>query len=1242
MTARPEEAELPTRRGCCGDATVENAGNAAYSAEQDPMRAAIATWLRVDEALAVSQLRLNRTADDTAHRAATDRLARLLVHELRHRRRTANGIHALMHEFSLSSQEGVALMCVAEALLRIPDSRTAQDLIIDKISQGDWEAHLGNAPSLFVNAATWGLMLTGSVVSGTSKQGMTAALKAVIARGGKPVVLRGMSLAMRLLGGQFVAGRTIGEALQRTSDAAAKGYRHSFDMLGEAALTSEDAQRYLLAYEEAIHAVGARAQGLPTAERPGVSIKLSALHPRYEYAQHSRVMRELVPHVLQLAQLAAVYDIPLHIDAEEADRLELSLDVLEALMAAPVLRQFHGIGFVVQAYQKRAPAVIDYLAGRARRSGRRLQVRLVKGAYWDAEIKRAQESGLSGYPVWTRKAHTDACYLACAEKLLAAADVIFPQFATHNAHSVAWIWHRARAAGVTHYEFQCLYGMGEPLFDQLVGSDRREGVPQVCCRVYAPVGEHASLLAYLVRRLLENGANSSFIHRILDEDLPVDALVADPFEETARNGGMPHPAIPLPPDLFGLQRRNSQGLDLNDRETSQVLVRDMRNAADTLPVASPLLAVPAQPEPPFCITDPASRQQCIGTACFASAQDVDAALDVAAHYAPVWSKIDGLHRKAILERAAQGIEDSRSVLIALLCNEAGRTIPNGVAEVREAVDFLRYYASQIPFLNGVPLGPVACISPWNFPLAIFVGQIAGALAAGNVVLAKPAEQTPLVALAATDLLHEAGVPREALQLLLGLGETVGARLIEDERVRAVLFTGSNTVAASIHRVLSRRMEEHLADIPLVAETGGQNAMIVDSSALPEQVVQDAMLSAFDSAGQRCSALRILCLQEENADVVIHMLRAAIAERSIGHPTQLSTDIGPLIDASAYERVRQHVERMAARGHEVVQMPVPMACRHGSFYPPTILFINSVSEIGPEVFGPVLHVLRYRRERLPDLVDSLNATGYGLTLGIQSRIDATVDAIVSAARVGNVYVNRNMIGAAVGVQPFGGDGLSGTGPKAGGPLYLHRLQRDSVPRLVLPGDAMANSALPALQGSMSGTNDAALRWQVFLRNRQEAWLVERFAQYCTEALSGKAFDLPGPTGERNTLVFVSRGAVLCAASTVAALLHQLCAVIATQNVPWLTASSSALLPPGCPIDKKVWHQGGTGERAQPRFVLSDAESLPSIHTCCNDTSVRIVPVLVTGNVPIPVWRLSLEKTITVNTAAHGGNVSLMTI
>ncbi|WP_181708092.1 trifunctional transcriptional regulator/proline dehydrogenase/L-glutamate gamma-semialdehyde dehydrogenase [Chthonobacter rhizosphaerae] len=1172
-------------------------------------------------------------------------LARDLVTALRDKKRNGgSAVEGLIQEYSLSSQEGVALMCLAEALLRIPDRPTRDALIRDKIANGDWHAHVGHSPSLFVNAATWGLVVTGKLTATSSEQGLSSALTRLIGRSGEPVIRKGVDIAMRMMGEQFVTGQTIGEALANSRRMEAKGFRYSYDMLGEAATTAEDAARYYRDYEQAIHAIGKAAGRRGIYEGPGISVKLSALHPRYSRAQSERVMGELLPRLKSLAVLARSYDIGLNIDAEEADRLEISLDLLEALCFDPDLKGWNGIGFVVQAYQKRCPFVIDFVVDLARRSGHRLMIRLVKGAYWDSEIKRAQVEGLEGFPVFTRKVHTDVSYLASARKLLAAPDAVFPQFATHNAQTLATIMAMAGEnfyAG--QYEFQCLHGMGEPLYEEVVGKDKLNRP----CRIYAPVGTHETLLAYLVRRLLENGANTSFVNRIADETVPIDDLIKDPVAEAKaiQPVGARHPKIAHPREIFGDVRPNSLGLDLSNEQRLASLSAALLTSADMAWTAAPMIGDRIVDGDAQAVRNPADNRDVVGRVVLATPADVDAAFAEALAAAPIWAATPPAERADALARAADLMEARMPTLIGIVVREAGKSIPNAVAEVREAVDFLRYYGAEVRagFAADThrPLGPVVCISPWNFPLAIFTGQVAAALAAGNPVLAKPAEETPLIAAEAIRILREAGVPGGAVQLLTGAGD-VGAALVADRRVRGVMFTGSTEVARLIQKTLADRLTPDGHPIPLIAETGGQNALVVDSSALAEQVVGDVIASAYDSAGQRCSALRVLCLQEDVADRVLAMLRGALRELSVGNPDRLSTDVGPVITAEARDGILAHVAAMRQKGFAVEELPLPPATRHGTFVPPTLIEIRSVADLGREVFGPVLHVLRYRRDDLDALIDQINATGYGLTFGLHTRLDETIARVVRRAGAGNVYVNRNVIGAVVGVQPFGGHGLSGTGPKAGGPLYLGRLvARRPAAR---PVDAKADAALVA----------PAEAFRDWLSRSGRPAVADRVAGYIARTAVGAAEDLPGPVGERNVYALKPRGPVFADARTEAGALIQIGAALAAGDPVLIAPDSPAAslledLPR--PVADRIRVAADALDRPDLAAVLfeGDADALQALAARVAAREGAIVPVQ--GASPHALadgtddWDLDLlvsEVSISTNTAAAGGNASLMTI
>ena len=1230
------------------------------------LRSAITAATRIGEPEALQPL-LDEARLTPDVRARVQALATRLATRLRERRSSpdrAGLVQGLLQEFSLSSQEGVALMCLAEALLRIPDAATRDALIRDKLGDGDWHAHVGRSRSLFVNAAAWGLLFTGKLVSTHSERRLGAALGGLIRRGGEPLIRHGVDLAMRMMGEQFVTGETIEQALLNARTRESQGFRYSYDMLGEAALTQHDASRYAAAYERAIHAIGAASAGRGIHEGPGISIKLSALHPRYVRSQYGRVTNELYPVLERLAALARGYDIGLNIDAEEAERLELSLDLLERLCFEPSLSGWDGIGFVIQAYQKRCPMVVDFLIDLARRSGHRLMVRLVKGAYWDSEIKRAQIDGLDGYPVYTRKPHTDVCYLACARRLLAAPDAIYPQLATHNAQTLSAIYHLAGPGQFVpgQYEFQCLHGMGEPLYEQVVG-DGASGTLGRPCRIYAPVGTHKTLLAYLVRRLLENGANTSFVHRIADDAVPISTLVQDPvqaveaFATSEGSVGSPHPAIALPRDLYGASRPNSRGLDLANEQVLTALAAGLRASVAVAWTAEPIVAKPVHASAVSggaqAVRNPADGDDVVGQVIDSTPAHVDTALEAAEACGPAWAATVPAARAQVLRRAADVLESDRERLTGLMIREAGKSCSNAIAEIREAVDFLRFYAARCEHdlePGDPPLGPVVCISPWNFPLSIFVGQVAAALAAGNSVLAKPAEQTPLVAAQAVRILLESGVPDGVLQFLPGRGETVGASLVADRRTMGVLFTGSTDVARILNKTLADRLDPRGRPIPLVAETGGQNAMIVDSSALAEQVVTDVVTSAFDSAGQRCSALRVLCLQQDSAEAILDMLRGAMVELRVGNPDELATDVGPVIDAEAVSSLRAHVDSLRAKGRRVYQLRLGESpwLERGCYFPPTVIELERLGELESEVFGPVLHVLRYRRDELPALIEQINATGYGLTLGLHTRIDETIERIVAAAHAGNIYVNRNMVGAVVGVQPFGGEGLSGTGPKAGGPLYLRRLcavRREDEMTRIFDGTEEAGGGQPQAPAQARSARQVFAQWAGAAGRDALAAACVRFAD---ASRVGRQLALPGPTGEQNLYTLVPRRAILCLADDESDMLLQLAAVLAVgSRAVWPRAWQPLFdkLPP--PVQQHVvlapdWK----APSLQVDAVLhhGTVDDLRRVQHAIAERPGPIVGItaLRPGETKLPLERLLVERSLSVNTAAAGGNATLMSL
>ena len=1001
-----------------------------------------------DEQAIVRELAARADTGESARRKILDTAAQL-VRAVRDNTRNDGGIEAFLQQYDLSSDEGVLLMCIAEALLRIPDADTADRLIADKITAARWQDHVGTSDSLFVNASTWGLMLTGKILTldEMATGNPTRLLGKLVSRAGEPVVRTAMRQAMKIMGHQFVMGRNIGEALKRAMKSTDLPYRYSFDMLGESALTAGDAQRYLDNYHEGIKSIakGPQIDAPDVFSAPGISVKLSALHPRYEYSHEERVMAELVPAVLELAKHAKEVGIGLTIDSEEAHRLEMWLNIFERIYRDPALDGWDGFGVALQTYQRRGNDAMRFLIELADDVGRRIPVRLVKGAYWDSEVKWGQEQGLESYPVFTRKSHSDISYLAAARAALDAGEKIYAQFATHNAHTLASILHFAGSR--RDYEFQRLHGMGEELYAEVVDPAKHDRP----CRVYAPVGNHEDLLPYLVRRLLENGSNTSFVNKIADESIDVMDIIADPLELAAKHDYVAHDRIPTPGDIFRPERDNSRGVNLPDRSVSRQLLADLDAASKKPITAKPIIGGKEMDGKESPSVNPANTSEVIGVCHQASEEHVDKAIELSVAAQPAWDRLGGNERANILNRAADLFEKHSDELLRLCVMEGGRSVPDSISELREAVDFMRYYGAQARKHYGEPIvmpGPTGerntysmrgrgvfiAISPWNFPLAIFTGQVTAALAAGNAVLAKPAAPTPLVAYRAVQLLHEAGVPPDLLHFIPGSGRLIGERAVADPRVAGVVFTGSTEVAQTINQTLAHR------DGPigvLIAETGGQNAMFVDSSALPEQVVHDAIYSAFNSAGQRCSALRLLCVQEEIEPRTLNLLKGYMDELVIGDPRHLSTDVGPVIDDPSRVTLEAHVERMAKEQTLVHRCALPAETSIGTYFAPTLVEIDDISALKREEFGPVLHVLKFKSRHLDKMVAAVNSTGFGLTMGIHSRIDSRIAGLAADCGAGNLYVNRNMIGAVVGVQPFGGRGLSGTGPKAGGPNYVQR-------------------------------------------------------------------------------------------------------------------------------------------------------------------------------------------------------------
>ncbi len=1183
------------------------------------LREPLSQHYRIDETTLVQKL-LSDAEIPSDLQTKIQQLARKLVENVRNARQNASGVDALMHEFSLSSQEGVALMCLAEALLRIPDKATADKLIRDKISKGNWRSHIGQSPSMFVNAAAWGLLITGKLVSTHSEQQLSSSLTKLVAKGGEPLIRKGVEVAMRLLGKQFVTGETIEQAIKNGEKRFQQGFRYSYDMLGEAALTEEDAARYYQDYVDSIHAVGQRSSGLGVYAASGVSIKLSAIHPRYSLSQHQRVIDELYPKVKQLFLLAKQYDIGLNIDAEEADRLDISLDLVDRLLADPDLAHFNGIGLVVQAYQKRCTFVIDYLIEQARKHQHKIMVRLVKGAYWDSEIKRAQTDGAEGYPVFTRKVHTDVSYIACAKKLLAAQDVIYPQFATHNAQSLATVYHLAQGK---QFEFQCLHGMGETLYDQVVGKHNLN----VQCRIYAPVGSYKTLLAYLVRRLLENGANSSFVNHIVDDSIPVEALILDPVQKAKETEGTMHPKTPLPRDLFAGKRVNSKGYDLTDALQLQQLQNALTELSQNEYEAYPLLENTTAPTgKPRLVFNPAKHAMLVGKVIDAREEDVEQAFENALRHKDNWANTLVEQRAVILEKMADLMEQHMLQLFDLAVREAGKTLNNAIAEVREAVDFCRYYAQEARKLGNEnpPRGIVVAISPWNFPLAIFIGEVCSALVTGNVVIAKPAEQTSLMAHFAVKLFQQAGLPIGVLQCLCGAGKVIGEKLVSDPRVDGVIFTGSTDTAKRINQNLAK----HNKLIPFIAETGGQNAMIVDSSALAEQVVLDVLNSAFDSAGQRCSALRVLYVQHDVAPHILTMLKGEMAELKVGNPQHLTTDVGPVIDEMAQKRLLQHIETMRTVAKDCYQVPVePEMQQQGIFVPPTLFELENLHHLKHEVFGPVLHVVRFHASEFNQVIAQINSTGFGLTSGIHSRIDESINHWLEQVHAGNLYVNRNTVGAVVGVQAFGGRGLSGTGPKAGGPFYLQRLVH-----------AKHWALTPLHYNTPRDLSDLAAKVRSIFTKSEQAPLLSLIDQVVQCSPLNTTFRMQGITGEENYLTFTPRSLIAIGNGPLAQQMQALIAVAAVGATAVISKYSQLAAYEKRLADYLFVAEVEECEEISQLIVLDPITAKQKAQYA--DRPGAILTYVEQLDLALSLFPLLHEQAISINTTAAGGNASLM--
>ncbi|MDN4502850.1 bifunctional proline dehydrogenase/L-glutamate gamma-semialdehyde dehydrogenase PutA [Alteromonadaceae bacterium BrNp21-10] len=1250
-----------------------------------PIRQKIRDFYRIEENLAVDHILPEAEVNMRARSRAWER-ARTMVLRIRKEQEGHGGIDALLNEYSLSTAEGVVLMCLAEALLRVPDSKTQDDLIRDKLSKGNWTPHLGNSDSMFVNASSWGLLMTGSMVNyaDTRQKENFGLLKKLVGRLGEPVIRKAMNIAMRIMGKQFVMGETIEDAVERAQDKERTGYVYSYDMLGEGARTAADADGYFDAYAKAIEVIGKAAQGKGPRRSPGISVKLSAIHSRYEFTHRDRVMAEIPPKLKQLCMMAKQYDIGLTVDAEESERLDISLDIIEAVFSDPDLADWSGFGLAVQAYQKRALYVIDWLRALTQRVGRKMMVRLVKGAYWDTEIKNAQKDGLEHFPVFTRKSSTDVSYHACANRLLDYRDSIYPQFATHNAYTASVIIELA-GDDKEGFEFQCLHGMGDTLYDQIVTVDN------IQCRVYAPVGDHEDLLAYLVRRLLENGANSSFVNAIVDVSRPVESLLEDPVEKTQRLKRKYNEQITMPCDLYGSERQNSKGLDLTDI-----------NAISPLKVAldrwfrDHQINEESVPEGAHVVRNPADHQQVIGYHLLDDASQMLGKLAQAQAAFESWSQTNVSERSNLLRRTADIIERHMDELIALCIKEAGKITQDGIDEVREAVDFCRYYAARAEELAEddrlLPRGVVLCISPWNFPLAIFLGQVAAALVTGNTVMAKPAEQTSLIALRAIELMESVGMPAGIVQVIISPGALVGETLLVDDRIKAVMFTGSTQTGSLISKTLASRGGEQ---VPLIGETGGQNCMIVDSTALPEQVVDDVISSGFQSAGQRCSALRVLFLQEDIADDVTTMLIGALKELHIGDPARLTTDVGPVIDKKALDALNLHVEEMQDKATLLYECKMDNVPENSTFFAPRLYQIKDINLLQREVFGPCVHIVRFKAADLHNVIHAINSTGFGLTMGIHSRIEERAVELAKLSRAGNVYINRNMIGAIVGVQPFGGRGLSGTGPKAGGPNYLPRLMIEKATPKVAEDDYEPDQDT-ALHSDKTAEQEA----KMYMQQAQKAesdWrlsslntrisavrqllakianvdIVDELAEDLNLTLSTarnqltsiekylkKPQQLPGPTGESNVLYMEPRGILVCFADKNVTFEYWALSIVtalATGNVV-ISVVSDLFYEEAIEFRNKFMDTGSAAgvfqvaklahleallQESNLAGVVIDSRSKRSSYISHKlaQREGALLPVITAEYNDNLIQRLLTEKTISIDTTASGGNTSLMTL
>ena len=1262
--------------------TIRLANESSLSMGQ--LRQTIREYYLADESKVVKEL-ISRTQISQKDRQVISHNATELIRQVRCGS-TPTMMEKFLSEYGLSTHEGVALMCLAEALLRVPDATTIDALIEDKVVSGNWAPHRGHSDSSLVNTSTWALLITGKLIAPidkkSNKRGLAASLRGIVKRLGEPVVRTAIAQAMKELGRQFVLGRTIAEASERGCKYESKGYTYSYDMLGEAACTTEDAHHYYNAYSDAIAELSASCKDMDIRNNPGISVKLSALHPRYEFSQYDRVLDELVPRTLELAKQAKAANMGFNIDAEESDRLDISLDVIEAVLSHPSLENWNGFGVVVQAFGPRASYVLDWLYALAQQLDRHIMVRLVKGAYWDAEIKRAQVLGLKGFPVFTRKVNTDVSYLSCAIKLLGMNDRIYPQFATHNAHSVAAIIHLA--GDNENFEFQRLHGMGESLHDAVV-SDKKSR-----CRIYAPVGAHKDLLAYLVRRLLENGANSSFVHQIVDSRIKPEDIARDPFivveERIVNDQGnqLPNPMITRPADLYGSERRNSKGWDITDPIDVAKVVEERDRFKHHVWIAGPILALQGgtvldgavsvqetasvnQGCRTVSVFNPAIPEDKVGEVVQSSPEDIEWAIGAAQKGFLEWSALSAEERASCFRTLADLFEKHSPELFAMAAREAGKTWLDAIGEVREAVDFALYYANEAICNKdaGSARGIISCISPWNFPLAIFSGQVLASLAAGNAVIAKPSGQTVLIAARAVELMHLAGIPKAAIQLLPGDGSTVGSALTSDARIAGVCFTGSTVTAQCINKVMAKGIAP---EAPLVAETGGLNAMIVDSTALPEQVVRDVLTSSFQSAGQRCSALRMLYVQSDIADYLLKMLFGAMDELRLGNPWKLSSDVGPVIDQTAKNSIEAHCNKFLKKGRVLKRLTVP---EKGIFVAPTVIQLNGIEELEQEVFGPVLHVATFEVDEINKVVDTINAQGYGLTFGLHTRVDHRVEQIIERIQVGNIYVNRNQIGAIVGSQPFGGEGLSGTGPKAGGPQYVRRFMKSGSFEGISPTAdetvtaTQLQDAIDQLSNSIPGDNEDSDLVSAWIASEQRADLLKRALESTEVSIptdcDNKMEAMPGPTGETNHLSTLPRGLVLCLGPTQFSALQQAAVALSQGNSVVIVVPE--IVVPG--IDTKIRMDRkldsivplmrsmgipvvGINGMLQTDALVS-AKGFDAVASSADNLTLRgyrqalaerdgpLIPLITEINAS---ERFVIERHLCIDTTAAGGNASLI--